>query len=212
MKTTKIFNTQLEGRTQMKGNKGFTLIELAVVLAIIAVLAAILTPLVTSYIDQARSTRAQTDVRSIAQAYQLHLRDTGYYPIYADISNAQAGTEVEEDFSTSSNIPTLGGSWITTGTAADIGTHLNINKLSLDTSGIFSGGRVAYRGPYLDNLPDDPWGNAYLVNADNVDGTTNMAFAISAGPDGTLDTTRDQALTGGASVTVGNDDLVARIR
>ena len=211
MKTTKIFNTQLEGRTQMKGNKGFTLIELAVVLAIIAVLAAILTPLVTSYIDQARNTRAQTDVRAIAQAYLLHLRDTGYYPIYADISNAQAGTEVEEDFSTSSNIPTLGGSWLTTATAADIGTHLNINKLNLDTSGIFSGGRVAYRGPYLDNLPDDPWGNAYLVNADNVDGTTNMAFAISAGSDGTLDTTRDQALSG-ASVTVGNDDLVARIR
>ena len=38
--------------------KGMTLIELAVVMAVIAVLAAILTPLVTSYIDQARNTRA----------------------------------------------------------------------------------------------------------------------------------------------------------
>ena len=52
----------------MKPNKGFTLIELAVVLAIIAVLAAILTPLVTSYIDQARTTRAAADVRATAQA------------------------------------------------------------------------------------------------------------------------------------------------
>ena len=42
----------------MKTNRGFTLIELAVVLA------AILTPLVTSYIDQARDTRAQNDVRA----------------------------------------------------------------------------------------------------------------------------------------------------
>ena len=40
----------------MKSN-GFTLIELAVVLAIIAVLAAVLTPMVTGYIDQARIER-----------------------------------------------------------------------------------------------------------------------------------------------------------
>ena len=39
-------------------SKGFTLIELAVVLAIIAVLAAVLTPMVTGYLDQARVARA----------------------------------------------------------------------------------------------------------------------------------------------------------
>ena len=47
--------THTKGTTPMKA-KGFTLIELAVVLAVIAVLAAILTPLVTAYIDQARTT------------------------------------------------------------------------------------------------------------------------------------------------------------
>ena len=49
----------------MSTNKGFTLIELAVVLAIIAILAAVLTPMVTGYIDQARETRAQADVRGV---------------------------------------------------------------------------------------------------------------------------------------------------
>src|SRR2546428_14094274 len=62
--------------------KGFTLIELAVVLAIIAVLAAVLTPMVTGYLDQARVTRAQADVRTIADAVKLYRRDTGQWPIF----------------------------------------------------------------------------------------------------------------------------------
>jgi len=54
--------------------KGFTLIELAVVLAIIAILAAILTPMVTSYLDQARQARAQADLRSIRRRQALSTR------------------------------------------------------------------------------------------------------------------------------------------
>src|SRR5467141_3311136 len=66
----------------MTKDKGFTLIELAVVLAIIAVLAAILTPIVTNYIDQARVARAMADARVIADAVRLYQRDIGVYPIF----------------------------------------------------------------------------------------------------------------------------------
>src|SRR5438132_12101024 len=65
-------------------SKGFTLIELAVVLAIIAVLAAILTPMVTNYLDQARIARAQADLRTIADAVKLYQRDTGQWPVFAN--------------------------------------------------------------------------------------------------------------------------------
>src|SRR5436190_24161865 len=78
----------------MNNNKGFTLIELAVVLAIIAVLAAILTPMVTNYLDQARTARAMGDTRTIADAVRLYKRDTGFYPIYSSLANARAGTTV----------------------------------------------------------------------------------------------------------------------
>src|SRR6266700_3167396 len=71
---------------KMKNNKGFTLIELAVVLAIIAVLAAVLTPVVTGYLDQARLSRAQADVRTIADAIKLYHTDTGVYPFFDSVA------------------------------------------------------------------------------------------------------------------------------
>src|SRR5690242_15861806 len=81
----------IERRIHMK-SKGFTLIELAVVLAIIAVLAAVLTPMVAGYVDQARIARAQADVRTIADAVKLYQRDTGRWPVYNSSSDYTGGT------------------------------------------------------------------------------------------------------------------------
>ena len=73
-------------------SKGFTLIELAVVLAIIAILAAILTPMVTGYLDPARVARAQADARTIAGAVKLYQRDTGRWPVYASAGDFSSNT------------------------------------------------------------------------------------------------------------------------
>ena len=189
----------------MKANKGFTLIELAVVLAVIAVLAAILTPLVTSYIDQARETRAQNDVRALAQSFNLHKRDTGQYPIYG--SDAESDSDSGTEFLVGSgSIPTTSGDW-TLNSNNDIDEYLNTTKLGLATTA--RGGRTAYRGPYVDLVTADPWGNSYVVYAVNLErSSTNLGFIVCAGPDGTIDTTRDQTST----LSVGGDDIVARIR
>src|SRR5438132_7846024 len=77
-------------RRTMK-SRGFTLIELAVVLAIIAVLAAVLTPIVTGYLDQARLARAQADVRTIADAIKLYHTDTGVYPFFDTSTDGTTG-------------------------------------------------------------------------------------------------------------------------
>ena len=56
--------------------KGFTLIELIVVMAIIAVLAAVLVPSMLGYVRNARMRRLNSNARSIYSAAQLAIVDT----------------------------------------------------------------------------------------------------------------------------------------
>lgn len=53
---------------KLKEKKGFTLIELIVVIAILGILAAILLPQFTGFQDRARSTQALTDAKQVATA------------------------------------------------------------------------------------------------------------------------------------------------
>ncbi len=53
--------------------KGFTLVELIVVIAIMAILAAVLVPTVTSKIKDANSSAAKSDVSSVASGIQSDL-------------------------------------------------------------------------------------------------------------------------------------------
>jgi general secretion pathway protein G len=70
---TKLINKSLN-------QKGFTLIELMVVLAIIGVLAALIVPNVLSRADDARITAARTDVGNLMQALKLYKLDNQRFP------------------------------------------------------------------------------------------------------------------------------------
>ena len=60
--------------------RGFTLIELIVVLFIMAVLAALIVPNIIGRTDDARETAARTDIATLMQALKLYRLDNGVYP------------------------------------------------------------------------------------------------------------------------------------
>lgn len=61
-------------------SKGFTLIEVMVVMVILGILAAIIVPKIMNRPDQARVVAAKNDIRSIMSALKLYRLDNGQYP------------------------------------------------------------------------------------------------------------------------------------
>ena len=64
----------------MRRAKGFTLVEIMVVVVIIGVLAALIVPRVVGRSDEARVVAAKQDVAAIMQALKLYRLDNGRYP------------------------------------------------------------------------------------------------------------------------------------
>ena len=191
--------------------KGFTLIELAVVLAVIAVLAAILTPMVSGYIDQARGARAQAEVKEIANALMLYQRDVGEFPIFNNTTDAGTDTPAADYIRSGVGSNTTGSAWTGSFATTSLDSFLNNNYLGktvMLTTGL---GKISFRGPYIAGLDSDPWSNKYVVTAINLkDSSANWAYVVSAGPNGTLDTSPAIART--TTLAASSDDFVSVIK
>ncbi len=61
-------------------NKGFTLIELMVVIVILGILAGMIVPRIMDRPEEARRTKAAVQIQSIEQALKLYKLDNGQYP------------------------------------------------------------------------------------------------------------------------------------
>lgn len=72
--------SDIYGGFMKKRQRGFTLIEVMVVVVILAILASIIVPRILSRPEQARVTAAKQDILSIQNAMSLYKLDNGFYP------------------------------------------------------------------------------------------------------------------------------------
>ena len=188
---------------------GFTILETVVVLVIITVLAGILTPILSDLINEARVTRAQLEVQNISRAIKNFNKSTGKWPIFESGANITSSSNIYLVLASPGDTPDATDSDWLSADLGDLGDILGRNGPGYGTSG-----RFAWRGPYVQELGADPWGNAYLVNASGLGFGVNQAgFVISAGPDGKIETTFDQNIGSGSSeVAITGDDIVSRVR
>ncbi len=143
--------------THRAQRSGFTLVEIMIVVAIIGLLAAIVLPSFQKARLEAQNKRARNDVRVLATAFEQLSMDTGQWPSGVPTDSAFGGGANEfEDLS-------LG----------------NVGLMSND--GTFNS---RWNGPYVEDMPVDPWGNHYWFDIDYLIDGVNVAVIGSYGPNG----------------------------
>jgi prepilin-type N-terminal cleavage/methylation domain-containing protein len=201
--------------------KGFTLIEVIVAIAVVAILAGIITPSVVKHLDDAKRARAANDCQVIGAALANFYKDTGHWPNWTS-AGAPGLTLLVGEGSTPASSGAGSAPWVTTAIDYTQGDFLR-NHLVADRPGNQAAaaliypravGEFSWRGPYMQAIPADPWGNRYMVNIGNIaPANANAVWVISSGPDGIMQTAINTAIP--AAGTVFNplgDDVAYRLK
>lgn len=188
-----------------RNEKGFTLIEVVVVVAVIAILAAILTPYITKYIDDSKVAKARNEVQVIAAAVTNAYKDLGHWPNWIDNTGSVPYGGLYTGTVTPSAAFLAVASWTTLSGWSPLD-----NQLVTNGPGYIATGDTKWAGPYATTLPADPWGRPYVINAANFTTATTPptpVWVLSAGPNGLIDTPIAPTTT-----APGGDDIGFRVR
>ncbi|HBA56196.1 type II secretion system major pseudopilin GspG [Syntrophorhabdus aromaticivorans] len=80
MKITRNRHKQQGWGKQIRSERGFTLIELMIVVVIVGILATLLIPRIMERPEEARRIKAKADIKTIESALKLYKLDSGTYP------------------------------------------------------------------------------------------------------------------------------------
>ena len=80
---------------KIKNKKGFTLVEMLVVIAIIGILMALLFPVFTTVLKKAKRTKAKTEISQVEQAWKAFLMDYKEFPSGLDKESLMTASVVE---------------------------------------------------------------------------------------------------------------------
>src|SRR5689334_19295939 len=117
-------------RRLRSADKGFTLIELMVVILIIGLLATIVVQNLRSATDKAKRVKAEADIAQIKSGLDRYYLDVGSYP------------------STEQGLQSL------------------ISAPNVSNSAGRDDASTGWGGPYVEKIPEDPWGHAYFYQSD----------------------------------------------
>ncbi len=212
---------------------GFTLIEILVAVTILAIASAALTPMVLKYINDGRRARSLSDAQTLGQAILAFQLDTGRWPVSNDGNINDAG-----EISRLVGLPaaTIAPAAIPNGVATTPGaanwrgggnggtaaaledlliTNRNATTNPLYAPSLNPAAVPGWNGPYLKEVPIDPWGNPYVVNVRYLDGAavagvttaveqSHAVVVISAGANALFETSFQDATALNAA---GGDDV-----
>ncbi len=209
--------------------RGFTLIEAAVAIAVVAILSGIIVPLVVKNLRDSQRARALNDVQVIAAAVASQLKDTGRSPQQANGPNGATGAGNAVWGSGGANIAGIGvganNSFVnlfTTRPAATGGPAQVLFYGAAAAATITPNAEFAYKGPYLATdvaQKSSPWGSRYLILGYNA-GTQAIngpIWVVSAGPDNQI-LAANRTFTAGTGYPatwnqtgISADDIVMRV-
>jgi len=209
-----------EGDMVNKKKRGFTLIEVVVVLAVVAILAAILTPSIVKSINDSKIARANNETQVIGAAMASFYKDLGRWPtkdgttttgnvLYVLYSAGNPMTGVTNWISTS-------GTWAAQKDTFD--NHLARNTprgATVPANQYPVTGKFKWNGPYMTEVTADPWGTHYSCNVISLwlNNWTNYAvYVLSAGPDMSVTTPIQQLITTTTPPTLRGDDIGYRMQ